>query len=190
MSDHPKPTRPHSTYLTVVIAVGLTIIANSLVATTQSPPGFEWLTLAALTLLTGSFTVKVPSLSARFSVSETFVFASALMFGPSAGTLTVVLDALVISFWLNKSTRSVRRILFNVAAPSVAFWTAASAFFSLAHVVPGSIHQHELRELVLPLFVFALLYFLTNTWLVAQAVAGEKNLSAASIWVNHFAGFG
>src|SRR6266850_3444000 len=181
---------PHSTYLGVVIACGLAIIAKSLAVTVQHPPGFEWFTLAVLTLLTGSFTVKVPSLSARFSVSETFVFASALMFGPSAGTLTVVLDALVISFWLNKSTRSLRRILFNVAAPSIAFWTAATTFFALSHVTPGGIHEHELRELVLPLFVFALLYFLTNTWLVAQAVAGEKDLSAASIWLSHFAGFG
>ena len=191
MSRKPNTNKwPHSAYVGVVIAAGLAIIAYSLAVTVQSPPGFEWFTLAVLTLLTGSFTVKVPSLSARFSVSETFVFASALMFGPSAGTLTVVLDALVISFWLNKSTRSLRRILFNVAAPSVAFWTAATAFFALAHVAPGGIHQHELRELVLPLFVFALLYFLTNTWLVAQAVAGEKDLSAAAIWVGHFAGFG
>ena len=185
-----KNAWPHSAYLGAVIAVGLAIIAKSLAVTVQSPPGFEWFTLAVLTLLTGSFTVKVPSLSARFSVSETFVFASALMFGPAAGTLTVVLDALVISFWLNQSSRSLRRLLFNVAAPSVAFWTAATTFFALAHIAPGSVHQHELRELVLPLFVFALLYFLTNTWLVAQAVAGEKDLSATSIWVGHFAGFG
>src|SRR6266850_849146 len=182
--------RPNTAYLAVVIVSGLVIIARSLSDAIAAPPGVEWFTLAALTLLTGSFTVKVPSLSARFSVSETFVFASALLFGPAAGTLTVVLDALVISFWLNRSTRSLRRILFNVAAPSIAFWTAATTFFALSHVTPGGIHEHELRELVLPLFVFALLYFLTNTWLVAQAVAGEKDLSAASIWLSHFAGFG
>src|SRR2546426_2911515 len=119
-----KQNWPQTSYLAVVIAVGLAIIAKSLAETIEAPPGIEWFTLAALTLLTGSFTVKVPSLSARFSVSETFVFASALMFGPAAGTLTVVLDALVISFWLNQSSRSLRRILFNVAAPSIAFWTA------------------------------------------------------------------
>ena len=32
--------------------------------------------LAALTLLTGSFTVKIPGLLARISVSDAFVFAS------------------------------------------------------------------------------------------------------------------
>lgn len=190
MSRNPKAMWRHSTYLAVVIVAGLAIIGKSLLVTTRTPPGFEWFTLAALTLLTGSFTVKVPSLSARFSVSETFVFASGLLFGPAAGTLTVVLDALVISFWLNKSTRSFSRILFNIAAPSVAFWTAASTFFALAHVAPGAVHQRELGGLVIPLFVFALLYFLTNTWLVAGAVAGERGLSAVSIWISHFAGFG
>ena len=177
-------------YLGVVIVGGLAIIARSLADAIAAPPGFEWFTLAALTLLTGSFTVKVPGLSARFSVSETFVFASALLFGPSAGTLTVVLDALVISFWLNQATRSLSRILFNVAAPSIAFWTAATAFFALAGVAPGTVHYQDLRLLVLPLFVFALAYFLTNTWLVAGAVAGEKRISAASIWIRHFAPFG
>src|SRR5436309_5685844 len=105
-----------SAYVAAVIAVGLVIIGWSLITAIAAPPGLEWFTLAALTLLTGSFTVKVPSLSARFSVSETFVFASGLLFGPAAGTLTVVLDALVMSFWL-RSTRSFSRILFNVAAP-------------------------------------------------------------------------
>jgi putative nucleotidyltransferase with HDIG domain len=185
-----QATRPNTAYLAVVTVSGLLIIAKSLSDTIVAPPGVEWFTLAALTLLTGSFTVKVPSLSARFSVSETFVFASALLFGPSAGTLTVVLDALVISFWLSKSTRSLSRILFNVAAPSIAFWTAATMFFALAHVAPGDVHRHDLGELVVPLFVFALFYFLTNTWLVAGAVAGEKHLSAARIWFSHFAGFG
>jgi len=186
----PKQTTKPSLYVTAVIVAGLAIIGWSLVVAISHPPGFEWFTLAALTLLTGSFTVKVPSLSARFSVSETFVFASGLLFGPAAGTLTVVLDALVMSFWLNQRTRSFSRILFNVAAPSIAFWTAATTFFALAHVTPGAVHQQELREVVLPLFTFALLYFLTNTWLVALAVAGEKGLPATTIWATHFIGFG
>src|SRR4051812_4582457 len=178
----------HSTYVAAVIAVGLVIITRSLLLTSAAPPGIEWFTLAALTLLTGSFTLKVPTLSARFSVSETFVFASGLLFGPAAGTLTVVLDALVISFWLNKSTRSASRVLFNIAAASIAFWTASEAFFALAHVAPGTVHQHDVRGLVLPLFAFAALYFVTNTGLVAVAVAGEKSLGIVSTWVRHFAG--
>lgn len=174
-------------YLASVIVVGLTVIAHSLARTLANPPGFEWLVLAALTLFSGSFTVKIPALSARLSVSETFVFASALLFGPEAGTLTVVLDALVIVFWLNKSSRSPWRVLFNITAPALAFWIAAVSFFALAQIAPGATQERDLGDLVAPLFIFASLYFLINTWLVAGALAWERGLFAPTIWLKNFA---
>lgn len=175
-------------YIASVIVGGLAVIAYSLADTLAEPPGLQWLVLAALTLLSGSFTVKIPSLSARLSVSETFVFSSALLFGAEAGTLTVVLDALVIVFWLNRKTRSPSRVLFNITAPALAFWIAAVAFFSFAQIAPGAVQQRDLRDLVVPLFTFALLYFLINTWLVAGALAWERGLSAPTIWFKNFAG--
>ena len=53
----------------------------------------DWMVLAALTLLTGSFTVKIPGLLARISVSDAFVFASVLAFGPSVATVIVAIDS-------------------------------------------------------------------------------------------------
>ena len=61
----------------------------------------SWFVLAVLTLLSGWFTVRIPTIPARLSVSETFVFATVLMFGPAAANV-VVLDTLVISFWLGR----------------------------------------------------------------------------------------
>lgn len=171
-------------YLASVIVVGLTVIAHSLARTLANPPGFEWVVLAALTLFSGSFTVKIPALSARLSVSETFVFASALLFGAEAGTLTVVLDALVIVFW---RSRSPWRVLFNITAPAVAFWISAVSFFALAQIAPGAASERDLGELVAPLFIFASLYFLINTWLVAGALAWERGLFAPTIWLKNFA---
>ena len=75
-------------------------LAHSLYSLYSQPIGWNWFVLAGLTLLTGSATVKLPSVPATISISETFVFTSALLYGPAAGTLTVALDALVISFSL------------------------------------------------------------------------------------------
>ena len=88
-------------YVAIVAVAGLLVAGQSLWTVAASAPGPEWFILAALTLFTGSFTVKVPAISARISVSETFIFTTVLLFGPAAGTITVVLDALVISFWLD-----------------------------------------------------------------------------------------
>ena len=175
-------------YVAAVTPAGVAVVGHSLVSGYHSPPAPEWIILAALTLFTGSFTVKVPEQAARLSVSETFVFTSALLFGPSAGTLIAVLDALVMSFWLKRSQLTLGRVLFNVAAPAIAIWTSAHCFFLLSGLKPGGIQSSNLAHAVIPLFVFALLYFLLNTWLVAGAVRTERSEPVLSIWFHNFAG--
>ena len=113
----------------------MAVVAQSLWRLYSNPPAIEWLVLAVLTLLTGSFTVKLPSLPAKLSVSEAFVFASALLFGPSAGTVTVVLDALVISFWMKSvrtSTGAVTSTILGVAGAAEETGRAAAAVLAAA----------------------------------------------------------
>src|SRR5215204_2128270 len=95
-----EPTRLSTggrAYLLGVSAVGLTIAISSLIELFLQRVDVQWLILAALTLLTGTFTVRIPGVKARLSVSDTFVFTSVLLFGPAAGTITALLDALIIS---------------------------------------------------------------------------------------------
>jgi len=107
-------------YVAAVVVVGGAIVAHSIHEVWIAPVGNQWFILVALTLLTGSFTIGMSAIPARVSVSETFVFASVLLFGTAAGTVTVVLETLVISFWLQAGNRSLHRVLFNVAAPAIA----------------------------------------------------------------------
>src|SRR5215218_9304267 len=112
-------------YVGCVAAAGILVVAHSLYRVLTEPiVGYQWFVLAGLTLLSGSFTVRIPGIPARLSVSETFVFAAAILFGPSAATIIVVLDSLVISFWLRQSSKRPSRVLFNMAAPAIAIWVA------------------------------------------------------------------
>ena len=76
-------------YFLSVSAIGTTIAVYSLGQLLTQNVSVQWLILAVLTLLTGAFTVRIPRVKARLSVSDTFVFASVLLFGPAAGTITV-----------------------------------------------------------------------------------------------------
>src|SRR4029078_9915164 len=107
-------------YVTSVVLLGAATVAYSIHRLFAEPIGSQWFILAILTLLTGSFTVKVPSTNASLSVSETFVFAAVLLFGPAAGGITFLLVCLIILFWMKSAGRSVKRILFNMAAPAIA----------------------------------------------------------------------
>ena len=106
-------------FLAFVITAGLIAIAASVYQLHIQSIEQQWYLLAALTLVSGSATVKLPSIPATISISETFVFASVLLFGSAAGTVTVALDGLVISFWMAKRRPEWYRALFNMTAPAV-----------------------------------------------------------------------
>ncbi len=149
----------------------------------------NWLILAILTLVSGSATVRLPSLPATISVSETFVFTSVLLFGPAAGTLTVALDAFVISLWSYKRGHPLYKIIFNVCALPLTIWIAAHLFFyasrGLRPLTPIK-SAYLPAQLLLPLLIFTIAYFLLNSWIITFAIALEKQLPPLKIWRDNF----
>src|SRR5665213_603249 len=179
-SDQPRTIA--RVYVTAVVLTGAAVLAHSVHSLYVDPIGKQWFVLATLTLLTGSFTVKVPSTNASLSVSETFVFASVLLFGAAAGAITVLLECLIILFWMKPQRRSVRVVLFNMAAPAIAIWVAASIFFVTSGIEPYSKHGTPLPSLFIPLLGFTALYFVLDSWLVAIALACEPGRDALQTW--------
>jgi putative nucleotidyltransferase with HDIG domain len=189
MNPDQRLSRVGLAYVASVIACGVAVTGYALFAVITGPVPNQWLVLAALTLLTGSFSIKVPSIEARFSVSDAFVFACVLLFGPSPATVIVAIDCFVISVWRHRS-RSTLRLLFNVFAVALSIWVSSQAFYWIIGVAPG--HPNQLLPLerrLWPLFTLAASYFLLNTWLVAFALAFEKRENAFVLWRRNFQWF-
>ena len=175
-----------------VATLGVCAIAHSCYVLYASPIGWNWFVLAILTLVSGSATVKLPSVPATISISETFVFTSVLLFGPAAGTLTVALDALVISLWLARKGHPFYRLAFNICALPASLWVGAQIFFAAWGGQPLSNYSIDsapvpIGGLFAPLILFTVAYFLLNSWLIAFAISFEKNLSPLSVWKDNFA---
>jgi putative nucleotidyltransferase with HDIG domain len=179
-------TRVGRAYLATVIAGGIAAILASVYRLHIDPLGYQWYLLAALTLVSGSATVTLPSVPASISVSETFVFASVLLFGPAAGTVMVALDGLVISFWMAKRRPEWYRALFNMGAPALSIWCAAQLLFLVAGVAPLIQAPTSVNTLLIPLLIFAIVYFGLNSWLIAIAVALETGLPPYRVWRENF----
>ena len=137
-------------YFKVIPLVGVCILGWALLDLFLRPPSPAWLALAALTVLTGSFTVKIPGLVARLSVSEPFVFAATLWFGPSVGAVTAALDALIMSLWLLPTLKTFYRVAFNVSVLVISIWVASQGFFYLAQIDPRAPVYNSLEQFVLP----------------------------------------
>jgi putative nucleotidyltransferase with HDIG domain len=177
-------------YLGAVIVAGLSATVYSAADLALRPISAQWLILAALTLLTGSFSVKIPSIAVRISVSEAFVFASVLLFGPSAATVIVALDSFVMSLWLPRDQRFHLRSTFNLAAGALGIWVAASSFYWLSGAQAGNLALLLPLERHLPeLAALGGIYFLLNSWLVAIAISFERNTHVFPLWWTHFPWF-
>lgn len=179
-------TRAAQAYLKVVPTVGGCILVWAILDLVLHPPSPAWLALATLTVLTGSFTVKVPGMVARISVSEPFLFAAILWFGPSVGAVTASLDALVMSLWLLPSLKTVHRVAFNVSVVVISIWISAHGFFSIAGIDPRAPVYNSLAEFIIPLYVLSGGSFFINSGLIAIAIAFERQQSAIRIWREQF----
>jgi diguanylate cyclase (GGDEF)-like protein/putative nucleotidyltransferase with HDIG domain len=182
-------SRIAQTYVAVIVCAGTATILHSLYSLAHQPIGWSWTILAVLTLVSGSATVRLPSLPATISVSETFVFTSVLLFGSGAGTLTVALDALVISLWASlRKGQPLYKSVFNVSALAFTIWVASHVFFISANTQPLVLTPEPitLSRIVLPLVAFTLAYFSLNSWIITFAIALEKHLRPFTIWREHF----
>ena len=173
-------------YVSVVGILGICVVALSAYSVFRTPLGYQWYLLAALTIVSGSATVKLPSVSASISISEAFVFTAILLYGPAAGALTVALDGLVISYWIARRRPELKRAVFNMAAPVLSAWCAAQVFFLTSGIRPLVQQSTSLGAILPHLFLSALTYFLVNSWLIAFAVSAETHAPAIDVWKNNF----
>ena len=174
-------------YITVIVVAGTLAVAASVYDLTVAPPNPQWLVLALLAFLTGSFSIKLPSINARISVSEAFVFAAVLLFGPSAATIIVTLDAIILSSWASSRRHSKVRAAFNICAAATAIWVAAHLFRLILPQTPSS---PRLEEIIFPVIVLSATYFAVNSFFIAIAISYEKSSSPIEIWKENFAWVG
>lgn len=173
-------------YLAGIPWVGTGVLVWALADIFLHPPDSSWLALAALTILTGSFTVKIPGLVARLSVSEPFVFAATLWFGPSVGAVTVALDALIMSVWLTPALKTIHRLTFNVSVLVISVWVASQLFFGISGIDVRAPQYTSLTQFIVPLYLFTLCCFLLNSGMIAAALAIERGQSGIKIWREQF----
>jgi putative nucleotidyltransferase with HDIG domain len=169
-----------------VLCAGIAVLAASLVEWAAYAPSGQFWILVALTLMSGTAVLKIPTTSVHFSISDVFTLTSAIVFGPAAATVAVALESLLMSGRVVRTGLTLERVLFNAAAPPLAMWLSARTFFLVSGLQPLSTMSFG-PEVVGPwLLLFAAQYFFLNTFAVAAAIALHERGNALSIWRAHF----
>ena len=143
----------------------------------------EWLVFGALTIASGFFTLKVPSIDSRLSISELFAFACVLQFGPEAGAITLALDGIFVSI---RHRLSFAQALFNFGMLLVSVWASGVVFFALSGIRPLFFGDAVGASVIVSLGAMTATYFGINSGLTATAVGLSARRSVAGIWREHF----
>jgi putative nucleotidyltransferase with HDIG domain len=173
-------------YVRAVILLGAALGGYSLLALARSPIDSKWWFFLALTVASSWATLRVPGMPISFSIADTFIFASALVFGPVAGAVTAAVDGLILSFRMASDQRTFMRVAFNASAPALAIWVAAHAYSALTGDDPRITGTVTALWLLLALMVFGILAFCLNTGIVAVAVGLERKVGIVGVWRQHF----
>jgi putative nucleotidyltransferase with HDIG domain len=169
-------TTPARFFLATIIAAGSVILMASL-QTMILTPGGSWLVFIGLAIVTGTCMMKLPRIETRFSLSDTLVFTSVLLFGPACAAVVAAVDALSASLRFNARDRLFAlRTMFNMAAAAVSIWLPAHAFIAAG----GSGLSAQLLILVGG-------YSLLNTGAVATVIALISRTSVVEVWRENFA---
>jgi len=182
---HPHPAFRYFFYL--IVLVGFVVIVETVFHTGFRDLGYQWLILAALTVITGSFTVKIPGVDSKVSIADTFIFTNIVLFGTAAGTITAALDGLAGSIRSKTKSRRLDYILFNSANMGLSAYLAGLAFYRVLGRPP--LHETgevSLSEAFVPMAILGLVHYLSNSGMVAVMIALEGRLNAYRVWRESF----
>src|SRR2546430_5439286 len=174
------------TSLMAIAVAGAAAVVQSLPDLPRVVGDRSFLLLVVLTVASGLANFRMLGARFTFSVSDSFTMTTAVLFGPAAATVLVAFDAFAMSLRLTRENRTAGRVFYNTTAPALAMWIASHAFDTFA---PAAFRTQPTpgAQLVIPLMVFAGLYFVLNSGLIAMAVAGERHESLPHVWAAYFA---
>jgi putative nucleotidyltransferase with HDIG domain len=183
MSVPPRTARPLpiglQLYVGVVVTLGGAAIVISIAQLASTPFVREWMLFTILGVLAGTYAVKVPGVSARISVSDTFFLASGMLFGPAPALLAMAIDSSIMS-WRRSYSRV--KLLFNACGPALSMYLATHAFFALSGGLPLASQLAPITSLILPLAAMTGIWFVLNSGLTAAALALESGVPLLDVW--------
>ena len=182
-AKHRRSDRLASVYIGAVIAGGAWVLTLSLGDISRTAFGagvLAWAAMAILTLMAGRFTVRLPLLGCRVSISDAFIFLSILLFGAALATLTGALDGYAASArqkgtWIKRA--------FNTAGMAISVNLSARLFAAAMHA--GGIWGDKplpIGRLILPVLFLGVAQFLLNTAIVSGVVRLKEGVPVIKVW--------
>ncbi len=181
-----EPTRKErpttKLFIIAVSVLGLSLFAYAFYAVVCSPLNYDWLLLSLVTvILISRIDIGIPKSSSTITISDAFLFASVLLYGPMPSVVLAGVDAAICS--LHYENR--RKVIpFNAAVMSLSVFISSSIVIR----VFGTINSKEadLIQLFTVAGSIALLHYVINSGTVSVVAWLRKQESFIKTWKDSF----
>lgn len=175
-----RSSRFATPYIGAIVLAGAWVLGISLRNVSRTEFGtavMAWAALSILTLLAGRFTIRLPFLGCRVSLSDAFVFLSVFLFGVDLATLTAAMDGYAAS--ARQKGTWVKR-LFNMAGMAISIHVAGRLF-----VAAQESHSWGVQAgLIVPVLFLGATQFVMNTAIVSAVVRLKEGVALTTVWCN------
>jgi signal transduction histidine kinase/CheY-like chemotaxis protein len=172
-----------SLYMWSLVTSGAAIVLISLYALPFADLDARFLFLCLMVSASSLVAIRIPSVSGRITVADTFIFLTLLLYGGPAAILVSALEGVAATLIISKR---IRTILFNSAILATStFFTAAIVNWTVGppvNVVAGGFSE----RFVLAVCVMALVQYIANTSLIALEKADKIKESIWTTWRTYY----
>jgi signal transduction histidine kinase len=166
-----------------LVAGGLTVIALSILHLPLQQLDFGFLLLALMVVASSLVAVRIPRVSGRITVADTFIFLTMLLYGGAAAVLMSALEGVCTTLLISKRPRT---ILFNSAILAISTFVTATVLTWVVARPADVIANPVSRNFLLTICVMALVQYVTNSGLIAIEKSYKIGQSIWRTWKTYY----
>ena len=170
-------------YVWLLVASGAAIVLTSVFQLARIDLDARFILLCFLVMASSLVAIRIPSVSGRITVADTFIFLTLLLYGGPAAILVSGLEGIAATLIISKR---IRTVLFNSASLATSTFLTA-AVLNWVFGAPVTIIAHGFSErFVLALCVMALVQYIANTSLIAVEKAQKIKQPVWPTWRTYY----
>src|SRR5215468_5717739 len=169
-------------YMWSIVVLGSAVILYSLSQVPFRQLDLRFLVLAVMVIISAQIAVRIPRVSGRITVADTFIFLTLLLYGGAAAVLMSALEGVCTTLQISKRPRT---ILLNAAVLATSTFTTATVLL-LLFGSPVTVAANYSANFFVFICTMALVQYVVNTALIAVEKSYKINESIWQTWTKYY----
>src|SRR5215216_4803617 len=165
----------------VIAGAAITLVSAYTLRFSNLDAGFVF--LCFMVMASSLIAIKIPRVSGRITVADTFVFLTLLLYGGAAAIVVSALEGVAATLIISKRPRT---ILFNSAILATSTFFTVVVLYSVFGPPVNSISTNFTQRFFSTVCVMALVQYIANTTLIAIEKANKINESVWNTWRTYY----